>query len=75
MSRLPKFLLILVLVVFVLACNMVTQPIDDVKNLAGTAAVLASSMPVETLQSLATNMPVQTLEAVGSAIPDLENNV
>ena len=67
MSRLSKFLLVSVLLVFVLACNMITQPIDDVQNLAGTAESIASSMPLETLQSLATSVPVSTLEA----LPDI----
>lgn len=67
MSRLSKFLLVSVLLVFVLACNMITQPIDNVQNLAGTAQSIASSMPLETLQSLATSMPVSTLEA----LPDI----
>ena len=67
MSRLSKFLLVSALLVFVLACATVTQPIDDVQNLAGTAESIASAMPLETLQSLATSMPVSTLEA----LPDI----
>jgi hypothetical protein len=71
MSRLSKFLLVLALVVFVLACNLVTQPINDVKNVAGTAESLASAMPAETLMALASQIPLQTLEALPSAIPDI----
>ena len=73
MSRLSKYLLVFVLIVFILACNTVTRPIKDVQNVAGTAQSFASAMPLETLQSLATNMPVQTLESVASQIPDFGN--
>jgi len=73
MSRLTKYLLVFVLIVFILACNTVTKPIKDVQNVAGTAQSFASAMPLETLQSLATNMPVQTLESVASQMPDFGN--
>src|SRR6266508_1980499 len=68
MSRLSKFLFVAALVVFALACNLVTQPINDVQNLAGTAEAIATSMPVETLQALSSAVP--TFEALASAIPD-----
>ena len=71
MSRLSKFLLLLTLIVFILACNTVTKPITDVQNGVSTVQSVASSMPIETLQALATNLPVSTLEAVGSAMPDI----
>jgi hypothetical protein len=73
MSRLSKFLLVFALVVFALACNLVTQPISDVQNLAGTAESIASAMPAETLLALASQIPIETLEALPSAIPDFEN--
>ncbi len=73
MSRSTKFLLVFVLIVFILACNTVTQPIKDVQNVASTAESFASAIPLETLQSFATNMPVQTLESVASQIPDFGN--
>jgi hypothetical protein len=73
MSRLSKYLLLLTLIVFILACNMVTKPITDVQNVASTVESVASALPVETLQSFATNMPVQTLESVASQIPDFGN--
>jgi hypothetical protein len=73
MSRFNKFLLVFVLIVFILACNTVTQPIKDVQNVAGTAESFASAMPLETLQSFATNMPVETLQAISSAMPDFGN--
>jgi hypothetical protein len=68
MSRLSKFLFVAALVVFALACNLVTQPINDVQNLAGTAEAIATSMPVETLQALSSAVP--TFQALASAIPD-----
>jgi len=73
MSRPQRFLMLFVLIVFVIACNVVTQPIKDVQNVAGTAESIASSMPVETIQALATNMPelASTIEAAGTSLPDI----
>jgi hypothetical protein len=72
MSRLSKFLIVLGLIVFVLACNLVTQPIKDVQNIAGTAQSFATSLPVETLQALASAIPAETLQAFPSMAPTLE---
>jgi hypothetical protein len=72
MSRLSKFLMVLGLIVFVLACNFVTQPIRDAQNIAGTAQSFASALPVETLQALASAIPVETLQALPSMAPTLE---
>src|SRR5437867_4149566 len=72
MSRLSKFLLVIVVVVFILACNFVTQPIKDVQNIAGTAQSFATALPVETLKALTTQVPIQTLKALPSALPDVE---
>lgn len=76
MSRLSKFLMVLGLILFVLACNFVTQPIEDVQDIAGTAQSLASAVPVETLQALATAIPsvipAETLQALPSAVPTIE---
>src|SRR6185503_17241472 len=73
MSRLTKFLLVFVLIVFILACNTVTKPFNDAQNVVETAQSFATAMPLETLQSFATNLPSSTLEAMASQIPDLEN--
>jgi len=73
MSRLSKLVLLSVLIVFVLACNAINQPLNDAQNLAKTAEALATAMPVETLQSLATNIPVETIQAAASEIPDFAN--
>jgi hypothetical protein len=64
MSRLSKLLLLSVLIVFVLACNFVTQPMEDVQNLASTAEAVASALPIQTLQALPSALP--------SDLPDLE---
>ena len=73
MSRLSKILLVFVAVVFVLACNFVTQPIQDAKDLAETAQSVASLIPVETLQAIPSLIPAETLQALPSAIPTLES--
>lgn len=72
MSRLTKYLSLSILILFVLACNVLTQPFKDVQNLAVTAESLATAMPVETLKSFATQIPASTLEALPSSIPDLD---
>lgn len=71
MSRAYKLLMIAAIALFILACNLVANPINDVENVASTAQAFASEMPFETLQALATTVPVQTFEALPSAIPDI----
>ena len=71
MSRTYKFLMVSALALFILACNLLSSPINDVENVGSTAQAFASEMPFETLQSLATTIPVQTFEALPSAIPDV----
>jgi hypothetical protein len=77
MSRLSKFLFGFVLIVFLLACNFVTQPIRDVQDIAGTAQnfaetaqALGTAIPAGTLQALPSLAP--TIEALASALPDFE---
>ena len=76
MSRVSKILMVSVVVVFVLACNFVTQPVKDVKNLAGTAEAIGSAIPIETLQALpsaiASVIPAETLQALPSSAPTIE---
>ena len=76
MSRLSKILSFTVLLVFLLACNLVTQPLNDAQNLAQTAQAVASSLPVETLQAaasqIASAIPQETLQALPSAVPTLQ---
>ena len=76
MSRLSKILSLAAVILFVLACNFVTQPVKDVQNLAGTAQSLATAVPIQTLQALpsaiASVIPKETLEALPSVAPTLE---
>jgi hypothetical protein len=72
MSRLSKFLLLVLLLGFVLACNFIPQQVKDVQNLAGTAEAIATSFPIETVQALASAFPVETLQALPSDIPNFE---
>jgi len=69
MSRISRLTLVVVLAVFMLACRLVTGPIDSVKNTANTAQAIATEAI-----SLATQAaPLGTLIADPSAIPDFEN--
>lgn len=61
MSRLPKFLAFIVVVLFLLACSLLSQPVRDAEDLAKTAQALGSAIPAG------------TLEALGTGMPDLEN--
>jgi len=70
MSRISKYLLLSALIVFVLACNFVTQPVKDVQNLASTAESLATAFPIETLQALPSAMP--DIE-IPTGMPDIGN--
>jgi hypothetical protein len=72
MSRLSKYLLLSILIVFVLACSTVTRPIEDAQNIAGTAQSFATALPIETLKAFASQVPVETLQALPSEIPDFE---
>ncbi len=69
MSRSAKLLAGVLLIVFILACNTLTQPIRDVQQVAGTVESVASQMPLATLQAIATSLPVETLQAIPSALP------
>lgn len=73
MSRLPKYVLLLTVIVFILACNTVTKPISDAQEAVETVQSFATAMPLETIQSFATNMPVETIQAVSSALPNFGN--
>ena len=72
MSRLSKLLSLTVVVVFLLACNFVTQPVRDAQNLAETAQAVAPYIPVETLRALPSAIPAETLQALPSAVPTFE---
>ena len=76
MSRLSKILSLMVLLVFLLACNFVTQPFNEAQNLAQTAQALGTTIPIETLQALpsaiASVIPRETLEALPSTVPTIQ---
>jgi hypothetical protein len=76
MSRVSKILMVSGVVLFVLACNFVSQPVKDVQNLAGTAQAIGSAIPIETLQALpsaiASVIPAETLQALPSSAPTIE---
>jgi hypothetical protein len=73
MSRISKFLAVTIVVVFLLACNFVTQPLRDTQNLAETAQAIGSSIPMETLQALPSAFPAGTFEAFATSMPDIGN--
>src|SRR5512134_2627944 len=73
MSRTSKFLAVVTAVVFLLACNFITQPLRDAENLAETAQAIGSSIPMETLQALPSAFPAGTLEAFATSMPDIGN--
>ena len=53
MSRLPKFLLVSTLLLFMLACGLISGPVSDIKNAASTAESVASALPINTIEALA----------------------
>lgn len=72
-SRSSRFVFIIALIMFVLACNFVTQPVKDAQQAVQTVQSIATAMPLETLQSIGTEIPLQTLEALPSEMPDFQN--
>ena len=72
MSRLSKYLAISLVIVFILACNFVTQPIKDAQEIAGTAQAIGTLVPVETLRALPSLIPAETLQALPSTVPTFE---
>ena len=73
MSNSRKLLIFVPLLVFILACKLLTRPLNDVKNIASTAESLATAIPVETLKALPSSIPVETLEALSTSMPDFGN--
>ena len=57
MTNNHRILFISVLIVASLACGLISNPVNDVQNLASTAQSIATSMPIETLQALPSSMP------------------
>ncbi len=73
MSRISKVLLLSFVVVFVLACNFITRPINEAQDAVETVQSLATAVPFETLQALPSAIPVDTLEAIASEIPNFDS--
>lgn len=73
MSRMSKIVALLIVIVFLLACNFVTEPLRNGQNLVETAQSATTLIPVETLQALASAIPAGTLEALPSTIPTFES--
>jgi len=73
MSRISRVLMLVFVVVFVLACNFVTQPIQDAQEVVETVQSIATAVPIETLQALPSALPVETVESIASEIPNFEN--
>ncbi|HUI90138.1 MAG TPA: hypothetical protein VLX61_15575 [Anaerolineales bacterium] len=71
MSRVFRFTLLSMLILFSFACGLITNPLNQAKGLASTAEALATSMPVSTLEALPSSMPLSTLEALPSSMPAL----
>lgn len=77
MSRVSKFLLLTMLVIFTLACNFIDRQLNQVQDAAKTAeaigTAISTAVPVETLEALPSALPMETLEAVPSVLPDFGN--
>ncbi len=57
MSRLSKITFVSILVLFSLACGLISNPISGAQNLAATAEAMATAMPLSTLKALPSAMP------------------
>ncbi|MFT3893819.1 MAG: hypothetical protein QM730_19485 [Anaerolineales bacterium] len=73
MSRTAKILLLVMLVVFTLACNAIDQRVNQVQDAAKTVEAIGTAIPIETLQALPSALPQETLQAVASEMPDFNS--
>ena len=73
MSRMSKLTLFLILLVFVLACNLVTSPINDAQQVVETVQSVASAIPIETLQAIPTAMQEIEMPTGMPDMPDVGN--
>jgi len=64
MSQLSRTMLLPMLIVFGLACSLISAPVSQVQNLASTAEAFATSIP-STAEAIATSIP--------SSIPNIPN--
>jgi hypothetical protein len=77
MFNLRKSLIIIPVLLFILACQAVTSPLQKVEDTAGTAAAFATQAGELGTQvsGLATDVaPLETILPDGSAIPDITGN-
>jgi hypothetical protein len=72
MSRLPKFLAAMIVVIFLLACRIGSQPLSDAESMVATAQALGSLVPPGTLEALGTDMPDfgNTLDPEGTPVQE-----
>jgi len=70
MIRAYRIALLIVLAAATLACGLISNPINNVRNTAETAQALASAVPLGTLEALPSVFP--SLEALSSALPPIE---
>ncbi|MCC6299596.1 MAG: hypothetical protein IT314_09875 [Anaerolineales bacterium] len=68
MSRTFKVTLFVMVLLFSLACSLVTNPINDVKNTASTAQALATDV-----SQLTTAIPIETISALPTTIAGVAN--
>jgi hypothetical protein len=61
MSRISKFTLLSILILFSFACGLITNPLNQAKGLASTAEAMATANPVS----------MSTLEALPSSMPEM----
>ena len=77
MFNLRKSLIIIPVLLFILACQAVTSPLQQVEDTAGTAAAFATQAGelVTQVSGFATDVaPFETLMPDGSAIPNIPGN-
>lgn len=71
MTTARKTLVLVPVLAFVLACQLITKPIDDAKNTASTAVALATEAAQLTTQVA----PLATVLANPSALPDIPGDI
>jgi hypothetical protein len=77
MSRLFKFTLLSLLILFSVACGLISNPLNQAKGLASTAEAIATANPVSvsTLEALPSSMPNvgQYLNPTGTPVSNWNN--
>jgi hypothetical protein len=77
MSRIFKFTLLSLLILFSVACGLISNPLNQAKGLASTAEAIATANPVSvsTLEALPSSMPnvSQYLNPTGTPVSNWNN--